>query len=109
VKIQAIEITNYKAFLGKHTIKVDGKNLFIYGENGAGKSSLYYTLKDFFQASIEEIDLAELENIFVKQGKKGKTAIKVTFKPDGQGNNRQKDYQLTAAVNDSRLPGDSPY
>lgn len=107
MKIQTIEITNYKAFLGKHTIKVDGKNLFIYGENGAGKSSLYYALKDFFQASIEEINLAELENIFVKQSKKGKTAIKVTFKPDGQGNDHPKNYQLSSAANDSRAPGDT--
>jgi hypothetical protein len=34
MKIQTIEITNYKAVLGTHNIKVDGKNLLIYGENG---------------------------------------------------------------------------
>lgn len=34
MKIQAIEITNYKAFLGTHQLNVGGKNLFIYGENG---------------------------------------------------------------------------
>jgi len=70
MKIQSIEITNYKAFLGTYLIKVDGKNLFIYGENGSGKSSLYYALKDFFQSSIENIDLHELENIFVSEEKK---------------------------------------
>jgi AAA15 family ATPase/GTPase len=48
VRIQTIEITNYKAFRGTHKIKVEGKNIFIYGENGSGKSSLYYALKDFF-------------------------------------------------------------
>lgn len=107
VKVQTIEITNYKAFLGKNTINVGGKNLFIYGENGSGKSSLYYALKDFFQASIEEIDLGELENIFVPDSKKGNVVIKVTFKPDGQGNNSKKKYQLSSAANDSRLPGDT--
>ena len=30
MRIQTIEITNYKAFLGTHTIMVGGKNLFIY-------------------------------------------------------------------------------
>ncbi len=35
MKIQSIEITNYKAFPGTHEIKVNGKNLFIYGENGS--------------------------------------------------------------------------
>lgn len=84
MKIQAIEITNYKAFLGTHQLNVGGKKLFIYGENGSGKSSLYYALKDFFQASIEDIDLAELKNAFVLAGDKGKTSIKVTFKPDNQ-------------------------
>ena len=57
MKIQTIEITNYKAFQGKYEINVGGKNLFIYGENGSGKSTLYYALKDFFQTSIEDIDL----------------------------------------------------
>ena len=44
MRIQIIEINNYKAFLGKHTINVGGKNLFIYGENGIGKKSQYYTI-----------------------------------------------------------------
>jgi hypothetical protein len=34
VKIQTIEITNYKAFYGTHRIDLGGKNLFIYGKNG---------------------------------------------------------------------------
>ena len=95
MRIQTIENNNYKAFLGKHTINVGGKNLFIYGENGSGKSSLYYALKDFFQASIEAIDLGELENIFVSESKKGNAAIKVTFKPDGLGNSQKKTYQFS--------------
>jgi hypothetical protein len=94
VKIQTIEITNYKAFYGTHKIKVGGKNLFIYGENGSGKSSLYYALKDLFQASIEDINLGELENIFLPDGEKGSAAIKVTFKPDNHGRNTAKSYQL---------------
>jgi energy-coupling factor transporter ATP-binding protein EcfA2 len=107
VKVQTIEINNYKAFLGKHTINVGGKNLFIYGENGSGKSSLYYALKDFFQASIEEIDLSELENIFVSGSKKGKVAIKITFKPDGLGNSQKKTYQFTSVAKDFGLPDDT--
>ena len=85
MKIDTIEITNYKAFLGSHRLQVGGRNLFIYGENGSGKSSLYYALKDFFQSSIEDIDLNELENTFVPAGKEVKTAIKVTFNPTIRG------------------------
>lgn len=89
MRIQAIEITDYKAFLGTHKIEIGGKNVFIYGENGSGKSSLYYALKDFFQTSVEDIDLTKLENVFVPAGKEGKTAVKVTFKPDHQGQNKK--------------------
>jgi len=107
MKIQQVEITNYKAFAGTHKIRVGGKNLFIYGENGSGKSSLYYALKDFFQSSIEDIDLAELENIFVSDAKKGRTSIKVTFRPNHQGQNRQNAYSFNAAGNDARRAEDT--
>ena len=102
MKIQKIELTNYKAFLGTHEIKVGGKNLFIYGENGSGKSSLYYALKDFFQSSIEDIDLNELENAFVAEDKKGQTAIKVTFKPNSAGQYQEKAYGFDSSTNDTR-------
>ncbi|MEX2382565.1 MAG: AAA family ATPase [Opitutales bacterium] len=107
MKIQQIELTNYKAFLGTHKIKVGGKNLFIYGENGSGKSSLYYALKDFFQSSIEDIDLAELENAFVKRAQKGKTAIKVAFKPNSTGQNKKKDYLFDHSTNATRAEKDT--
>lgn len=107
MRIQTIEITNYKAFLGTYAINVNGKNLFIYGENGSGKSSLYYGLEDFFQASIEDINLDELENIFVPTGEQGKTAVKVTFKPNHQGQNSPKTYVWNSAANDTRVAEDT--
>jgi len=61
MKIKTIEIKNYKAFYGEHSFNVDGKNLFIYGENGSGKSSLYYAVKDFFQSSVETINFDDVE------------------------------------------------
>jgi len=107
MRIQTIEVTNYKAFLGAYKINIAGKNLFIYGENGSGKSSLYYALKDFFQSSIEDIDIAELENVFVAPAKKGKTAIRVTFKPNSQGHNRNKSYSWNSVNNDTRAVADT--
>ncbi|MBA1446016.1 MAG: ATP-binding protein [Chromatiales bacterium] len=107
MRIQTIEITNYKAFLGTHKINVGGKNLFIYGENGSGKSSLYYALKDFFQSSIENIDLNELENVFVAEKKKGKTAIKVVFKPNSQSQNKLQAYHFNTKKNDTRATADT--
>ncbi len=107
MRIQAIEITNYKAFLGTHKINVGGKNLFIYGENGSGKSSLYYALKDFFQSSTEDIDLGNLENVFVPPVKGGETAVRVVFEPNSQGQDQEKAYLWNSAENDTRAEGDT--
>ncbi len=107
MRIQTIEITNFKAFLGTHKIHLGGKNIFIYGENGSGKSSLYYALKDFFQSSIEDIDLNELENVFVSEKKKGKTTIRVVFKPNSQGQNKLQAYHFDTKKNDARATGDT--
>lgn len=98
MRIKKIEINNFKAFYKKHTIDVDGKNLFIYGENGSGKSSLYYALKDFFQSSRETIDFNELENIFLTKTEKGKGYIKVTFNPNKDGAATDALYEFGAAA-----------
>jgi predicted ATP-dependent endonuclease of OLD family len=107
MKIKVIEINNYKAFYRKQKIKVSGKNLFIYGENGSGKSSLYYALKDFFQSSIEDIDLNELENIFIPDSEKGNSYIKLTFNPNSEGKNRNQYFQLAAAIKDTDSGADT--
>jgi hypothetical protein len=107
MKIKSIEIKNYKAFYGKHTIKVGGKNVFIYGENGSGKSSLYYALKDFFQSSIETIKMAEVDNIFLKTSEKGKNYIKVKFQPNKDGQRRVVEYELTATSKTTNVAGDT--
>jgi len=107
MKIYEIKITNYKAFLGTHVINACGKNLFIYGENGSGKSSMYYALKDFFQSSVEDIDISALDNIFVTPGEEGKTDIRVTFKYKERKKRRQKTYVLNTTKNDTRAPGDT--
>ncbi|MCX6580799.1 MAG: AAA family ATPase [Candidatus Aminicenantes bacterium] len=98
MKIETIEINNYKTFHGTHTIQVKGKNLFIYGENGSGKSSLFYALKDFFQSSVEAIDLNEVENIFIKDNQKGKCYIKVTFDPNSNGEEKKQVFELSTTA-----------
>lgn len=107
MKIKTIEIKNYKAFYGKHTFKIDGKNMFIYGENGSGKSSLYFALKDFFQSSIETIDMAEVDNIFLRNADKGKNHIKVKFQPNKDGISRVQEYELTANGKTTDETGDT--
>ena len=62
MKIKEIKLKNYRAFYGEYNINVNGKNLLIYGENGSGKSSLYYAIKDFFEASVNQKEINK--NIF---------------------------------------------
>ena len=107
MKIKKIEINNYKAFYGKHVINVAGKNLFVYGENGSGKSSLYYALKDFFQSSIEQFNYNETENIFLEDADKGTGYIKVTFNPDKDNNIADKEYTVTKDTKDTYTTGDT--
>jgi|AntAceMinimDraft_11_1070367.scaffolds.fasta_scaffold02866_1 energy-coupling factor transporter ATP-binding protein EcfA2 len=107
MRIKKVEIRDYKAFYGNNELNVDGKNLFIYGENGSGKSSFYYALKDFFQSSSETLDYDETENIFLTQRQKGKGFIKVTFNPDKDGTATDKAYEVNKRTKDTYVSGDT--
>lgn len=107
MKIKNIEIKGYKAFYGKYQFDIGGRNIFIYGENGSGKSSFYYAIKDFFQSSNETIDFDEIENIFLSQAKKDKGHIKITFNPDKNGANSDKLYTVSRRKTDTYTAGDT--
>lgn len=88
-RISSITLKNFRAFYGdddRNTFKIDGKNCLVYGENGSGKSSLYWALKLFVDSSRkssiknhfdEEHPLDSLKNIF--SSPEADYAIKVTF------------------------------
>ena len=46
--INNLKLKNFKAFRDEANLDLGGKNVLIYGENGAGKSSLYQALKIIF-------------------------------------------------------------
>ena len=104
MRIKTIEINNYKAFYGKHKINVGGKNLFIYGENGSGKSSLYYALKDFFQSTMEAVDLGAVENIFVSEAKQDSCAVTVTFNPNSDGKKSNQKFEFSTKSANADVP-----
>lgn len=107
MRIKKVEIKDYKAFYGLNEFNVEGKNLFIYGENGSGKSSFYYALKDFFQSSTETLSYDETENIFLTKAQKGKGFIKVTFNPDRSGATNDKTYTVKKTSRDTYTAGDT--
>lgn len=55
-KIKSIHINNFKFFRNNPPIELDGKHLLLYGENGSGKSSVYYGLYTLLQATSKQVD-----------------------------------------------------
>lgn len=84
-RIDRLSVQNYRAFpgTGNPDIVLSGKNVLVYGENGAGKSSIFHALDQFF--SIDESNvvrrkklLESQENIFSPDGA-DQTSVTVTF------------------------------
>ncbi|KAA8485879.1 AAA domain-containing protein [Arcticibacter tournemirensis] len=53
-KIKEIKIQNFKAFQREQVFSVNGKHVLVYGNNGSGKSSLFWALYTLLQSSIKE-------------------------------------------------------
>ena len=50
LRIKRLTLTDFRAFPGPAPthFDLDGKNLLVYGENGAGKSSIFHALGGVF-------------------------------------------------------------
>lgn len=51
--IESIEIKGFKAFPTQFELNLEGKHLLMYGENGSGKSSIYFALHCLYQSSLK--------------------------------------------------------
>lgn len=63
-KVNKITITNFKTFKEPFELKLEGKNLLLYGENGSGKSSIYWSLYTHLQSCLKEQDAAHAGKYF---------------------------------------------
>ncbi len=97
-KIKKITLNNFKFFNGDNTIELNRKNLLLYGENGSGKSSIYWALYTFLQSVLKEdrkdikkyFDTDKSENLvnrFAPDGAESKIAIQFE---DGEGSLSEK-------------------
>jgi hypothetical protein len=68
VRIDKITLTDFRGFPGPApaSFNLGGKNLLVYGENGAGKSSLFYALVEFFSLKPTR-PLSTYKNVFSGQ------------------------------------------
>lgn len=68
-KIKSITLRNYKFFYGdeinqpQNKLILNGDHLLLYGENGSGKSSLYWAFYTFLHSALKT-DQAEIEKYF---------------------------------------------
>lgn len=53
-KIKEVKIKNFKAFQQEQVFPVNGKHVLVYGNNGSGKSSLFWALYTILQSSIKD-------------------------------------------------------
>ena len=82
--ISKITIDGFKAFPDNFTLELEGKNLLMYGENGSGKSSIYYALHSLLQSQCKDknniyFDINHPESILNQSTKKLDAKVEVKF------------------------------
>lgn len=94
-KINKLTIQNFKFFYEKYDIDFNCKHQLIYGENGSGKSSMFWALFTFFQSTIKDtpqqvqkyfrdysIDQESLKNRYATND--AESLIEIEFKDDNE-------------------------
>lgn len=105
MKLHELHINNFKFFPKQDPnsplLKIDGKNLLIYGENGSGKSTIYWALYTLLESAFKKNEF-EVEKYFKKNGDFGLVNIHATktsppyikaILKDNNGNN-PKEYEV---------------
>ena len=53
IRINYLDIKYFKFFSDTEKIELEGKNILVFGENGSGKSTIYWAFYTFLQSSIK--------------------------------------------------------
>ena len=84
-KIDKIKIRNFKAFQEEQTFNLKGKNVLAYGNNGSGKSSLFWALYTLTQSSIKnDEEIQKYFKNFVESDKSTHQSLRNVFMNTGE-------------------------
>ena len=79
-KIHQIKIKNFKAFQQEQTFDLKGKNILAYGNNGSGKSSLFWALYTLTQSSTkQDEEIQKYFKIFIESDKSTHQSLRNVF------------------------------
>ena len=83
-KISQVKIKNFKAFQEEQIFDLKGKNVLAYGNNGSGKSSLFWALYTLTQSSIkQDADIQKYFKKFVESDKTSHQSLRNVFTGEG--------------------------
>jgi energy-coupling factor transporter ATP-binding protein EcfA2 len=81
MKLHELHINNFKFFPKQDPnsplLKIDGKNLLVYGENGSGKSTIYWSIYTLLESAFKTRN-EDVSKYFDKGGKHGLVNIHAT-------------------------------
>ena len=106
MKITKITIQGFRAFDEPFEVDLgDGKNLLLYGENGSGKSSIQFALKQFFEE--RGADVSRDRNIFSAPARDPLVRVHLCGQ-DASGAIHDRDFEWTTAAHPLPVPSTSP-
>ncbi len=103
-KLESIEIQNFKAFPANQKIEFNGNHALVWGVNGSGKSSIFWSIYTFLQCAYKEGNehqkyfdggAQSLHNIYGT----GDSFLKLSFKEEG--NDEPKVFEISTAKNEA--------
>lgn len=85
MRIHELHINDFKFFSevepDSPLLKIDGKHMLIYGENGSGKSTIYWALYTLLESSLKKLD-DDIRKYFKKTGDESLVNIFATGRND---------------------------
>lgn len=112
MKLHELHINNFKFFSEVETdsplLKIDGNHLLIYGENGSGKSTIYWALYTLLECSLKKSD-DDVRKYFMKIGKDSLVNLFATGRNDTEikailkGTGRPKTFRVSRKSRDMSI------